>query len=199
MSAGRSPAFMHGVRSTSETATAFAHRSCLYAALHADYRISKRTTFFAAASIVTNLFSHCTPSPFFSELSGSLEKANLRRAEQIRIGALYPSGSVERNTADFVHYEQTMVQIALDQLRITCPDRYRREVRVANGLLRPMWVCAAASLVQPLFARALLSVTRGLGRSVNVEEQRNRELLGMEIAKLCGRQGGREIPGASHL
>jgi len=43
--------------------------------LHADYRISKRTTFFAAASIVTNLFSHCTVLP------GSLVERPGRAAE----------------------------------------------------------------------------------------------------------------------
>jgi hypothetical protein len=161
----------------------FERRSRLYAALHADAQISHCTSFFAAASVITGLFCLRPPSLFLCELSQTLEAVNLERAEQIRRGTLYTRGSVQHNTADFVHYEQSVVQLSFDQLRRTQPDHYRREIQSANQSLRGFWVQLSVRLLKPYFARTLLSVTQHLGRSLDIAKQTDREFLGRELAK----------------
>jgi hypothetical protein len=138
-------------------ATTFLQRSLRYERLHADPRIACKTDFFAAATLVTRSLAHAIPTRFLGRLSALLERENWRRAQEILCGRLYETGRIELNTADFIRYEQALVQAQLDGLRRTDPRRYLREIHRANTQL---------ALAQGPLARALLDchfAARGQG------------------------------------
>ncbi|GAB4520091.1 MAG: hypothetical protein Tsb0010_04390 [Parvularculaceae bacterium] len=104
---------------------AFCQRSLRFAALANDPAISSRTSFFAAASMTTNVLASkdffisgvsSQTSAFLDSLSGSLEVANLGVADAIRSGHAFSGGSRAQNDAAFVRFEQGLVQAELDSL-----------------------------------------------------------------------------------
>jgi hypothetical protein len=116
------------------------------------------------------------------KLSSTLETANMARADQIRAGALYASGTIRQNTADFVHFEQTIVQTALDGLKAADPAQYGAEIQKANSSLNgPFSKLARAT--DPIFARAATATRKELGRDIDFEKQGDREALGNNVAK----------------
>ena len=155
--------------------------------VQADPAIARRTEFFAAASLVTGALALAAPSRFFRDLSGMLEAANMARAHGIRTRALYHDGPIEKNTADFIHYEQGLVQTALEALRCRKPELYRREVDVANFLLNTLNCAVLRCLLRSSFARAVRAATAELGGTIDFARQDHREALGMQLALISSR------------
>jgi len=160
----------------------FCQRSSRYERVHADARVSSRTSFFGAAAIVTNALGGAPQSDFMHKISSRLETANMERAEQIRAGTIYSSGSVRQNTADFVHFEQSVVQGALDELKATNATEYAEEVQTANRNLNGAF-SQLARATDPAFARAAAATREELGRDIDFEKQSDREALGNNIAE----------------
>ncbi|MGD9597239.1 MAG: RHS repeat-associated core domain-containing protein, partial [Steroidobacteraceae bacterium] len=163
-------------------ASDFCVRSRLYEFTDADHRISSRTSFFAAAAVVTNALATRTQSQFMRTLSEKLENKNMIRANQIRAGQLYSSGSISDNTADFVHFEQSIVQSELDDLRIANPEEYARTISEANSALNGASFAAAGRVTDPNFARAVTATRKELGRDIDFSKQSDREALGNAVA-----------------
>lgn len=175
---------------TLSSRVSFLLRSERYRRLDAQPAIRSRTDFFAAAAIVTRVLAYGGATPFMVALSDTLERVNVSRARLICSGALYVSGSVERNTRDFVRYEQALVQQALDRLRGCDPYEYAEQVRAANSaivrvLRRP---AASASTAVATFVRAAESCLARLGRTIEFAAQSDREALGEEIARTARRR-----------
>lgn len=163
----------------------FLRRAERYRRLDARPSIRGRTDFFAAAATVTRVLAYGGATPFLADLSASLESANLLRARQIDRGLLYAGGSIEINTADFVHYEQCIVQQALERLRSRDSRRYTEQIRWANAALTFAmqaglhWGWGACAL----FAHAVRGCRPKLGRGIEFADQTHREILGIEIAR----------------
>ena len=168
----------------------FFRRSRRYGRLHADPAIARSTEFFAAASLVTGALALIGPSRFLRDLSERLEAVNISRAQEIRSRRLYCGDSIEKNTADFVHYEQTLVQAALDALRNRHPRRYRREVEIANFLLNAVNRIGARYVLRSVFARAVRAVSAELGNDIDFARQKHREMLGLQLARASSRPRG---------
>lgn len=126
-------------------------------------------------------------------LSDALERVNVARAGLICSGLLYRSGSVERNTRDFVRYEQALVQEALDRLRGSDPHGYLEQIRLANGAITRslMRRTACASSALSTFAQAAERCLARLGRAIEFSAQSDREALGMELAVMASRRSSR--------
>jgi hypothetical protein len=160
-------------------------RAQLYRLLDADPAIRERTSFFAAAALVTRTLMR-RPSPFLLGLSEVLEAENAARAAQIRAGRLYASPDVQANTADFIHFEQTIVEAHLLRFRARSPARYRLEIEALNRALLLIATSRWRLLVETPFARAVAATVQALGGvSLDVSQQHCRELLGMNIARRC--------------
>jgi len=159
-------------------------RSERYRRLDAHPTIRSRTDFFAAASVVTRVLAY-SATPFMVALSGALERVNVSRAQLICGGRLYVAGSVESNTLDFVHYEQSLVQEALDRLRDTDPRGYSEQIRLANSaiarILRHRGPCASGAFTT--FIAAAESCLVRLGHVIEFAAQSDREVLGEELAR----------------
>lgn len=163
-----------------------------YRRLDAQPDIRARTAFFAAAWTVTRVLAYSGTTPFMVTLSDALERANVSRAQLIRSGCLYPTGNIERNTLDFVRFEQALVQEALDRLRASDPYGYSEQIRLANGaiasaLRRPAG-CASSALAT--FVRAAQCCLVRLGRAIEFAVQSDREVLGQELARSARREAG---------
>jgi hypothetical protein len=159
----------------------FCSRSRVYAAVNEDDRVSSKTSFFAAAAIVTNTLGGAPQSDFQHKLSADLEKANLDRANEIRAGTRYATGSIEEHNRDFVHFEQSHVQAALDGLQTSDPEGYKSNVDAANSALNgPIGLLAKAT--DPSFAAAVAATRSSLGHAIDFARQKDREALGNTIA-----------------
>jgi hypothetical protein len=160
-------------------------RSERYRRLDARPAIRSRTDFFAAASIVTRVLAYGGTTPFMLALSDALERVNVSRAQLICDGVLYVSGSVERNTRDFIRYEQALVQQALDHLRGRDPHGYAEQIRATNSalarVLRRRAACASSALAT--FVHAAECCLARLGRTIEFATQSDREALGEELAR----------------
>ena len=163
----------------------FLRRAERYRRVDAQPSIRGRTDFFAAAATVTQVLGYGGATPFLADLSESLEAVNLLRAGQIDRGLLYAGGSIEANTAHFVHYEQCIVQQALERLRSRNPKSYAEQIRWANAALTFAmqaglhWGWGACAL----FADAVRRCRPKLGRGIEFADQAHREVLGVEIAR----------------
>jgi hypothetical protein len=156
-------------------------KSGVYAAVNADDRVSSKTSFFAAAAIVTNTLGGAPQSDFEHKLSADLEKANLDRANEIRAGTRYATGSIEEHNRDFVNFEQSHVQAALDGLQASNPQGYKSEVDAANAALNGP-ISSLAKATDPAFASAVAATRASLGHAINFASQKDREALGNTIA-----------------
>jgi len=166
----------------------FLFRSRRYESIHADPVIAGKTQFFAAASLVTGALALIGPSRFLRELSAMLEAANMLRAREIRARRIYANESVECNTVDFIHYEQTLVQAALDSLRGRHPKRYRQEVELANFLLNALNRPVARHVLRWAFADAVRAAIAELGADIDFARQGHRETLGLQLARTSARR-----------
>jgi hypothetical protein len=156
-------------------------RARRYQRWHSEPEISTRTSFYAAAAIVTRVLARYAFSRFLIELGATLERVNSTRAAEIRSGLLYPQGSVETNTSDFVRYEQGVVQAHLEQLRRSAPRRYSREMWLANRAFDLLHINSLTSFVNPCFVHAAHDAVR-LAGPLDFAEQSCREILGRQIA-----------------
>jgi RHS repeat-associated protein len=162
-------------------------RSRVYEAFDADARISNHTRFYAAAAIVTSaLATPFATSPFMNEISLLLEKANVARATLIRQGSLYASGSERANTNDYIHFEQSLVQKALDKLQGQDPGAYGKLIEEANTNLNSP-LMGLAAFTDPNMAKGLAAAKQQLGGTIDFSKQEHRETLGRAIAEV-GRQ-----------
>lgn len=153
-----------------------------YRRIAADPLIAARTHFFSAAAIVTKALATREQPVFLTRLAAKLEVANVRRAREIRAGKLYKGGTPAANTADFVRFEQALVETELERLRaqdarshvdvVTCANC--QIARAAKGWGR--WLNRE-------FARAVSATRRQLGRDVDFARRDDRELLGNAIAR----------------
>jgi hypothetical protein len=163
------------------------HRSAAYARerryrrIAADPVIAARTRFFSAAAVVTKALATRDLPAFFTRLGATLEVANVRRAREIKAGTLYRAGSVQGNTADFVHFEQSLVEAELDRLRAQDPRAHEEVVACANVQIARA-TQGLARWVNREFARAVLATRRQLGREIDFGRRGDRELLGNAIA-----------------
>lgn len=123
---------------------------------------------------MTNALGGAPQSDFFHKLSADLESADLARANQIRDGHLYSGGTIQANTADFVHFEQGKVQ------------RYAQTINDANSSLNGP-LSSLAKLTDPTFSRAVSATQRALGRDIDFASQRDREALGNAVANELSR------------
>jgi hypothetical protein len=175
-------------------------RSRRYQRWHGDPRIRVRTSFFAAAAVVTRtLARHFLCSPFLLELSAGLEAENLLRARQICSGSLYGCGLLEANTRDFIRHEQSLVQMQLERLRRAEPRRYVREIRSANAALALALAPAFQRVAGRIFAGACLDAVDSVGGRLDFAEQHCRERLGEALAKraTCDLEDPEQVP-ATH-
>jgi hypothetical protein len=165
--------------------------------------IRSRTDFFAAATVVTRVLAFGGATAFMVALSDTLERVNLSRAQLICSGALYATGNVERNTLDFVRYEQALVQESLERLRRSDPYGYAEQMRIANSAIaRALRRRAAyASSALATFVRAAESCLLRLGRGIDFSMQSDRETLGEELARSArvGRAGATAVTPAHAL
>jgi hypothetical protein len=168
-----------------------AHRSAAHARerryrrIAADPVIAARTQFFLAAAVVTKALATRELPAFFTRLGAMLEVANVRRAREIRAGTLYRAGSVQGNTADFVHFEQSLVEAELDRLRAHDPRAYQDVVACANvQILRA--TARVARWLNREFARAVMVTRQQLGREIDFGRRGDREILGNAIARESG-------------
>jgi hypothetical protein len=110
---------------------------------------------------------------------------NSSRAQLICRGLLYGSGSIERNTIDFIRYEQILVQKALDGLCRTDPGAYAQQIRHADNaiahILQRRELCASSALAT--FVRATDACLARLGRMLEFSRQADREALGEALAR----------------
>lgn len=157
-------------------------RARRYARIAADPAIAARTHFFSAAAIVTKALATRDQPPFLSKLGAQLEVANVRRAREIRTGKLYRQGSPLANTAEFVRFEQALVETELARLRERDPDGYRAVVACANEQIARS-ARGIARWVNRKFARAVDDTRRRLGRDIDFARRQDRELLGNAIAR----------------
>lgn len=168
----------------------FLLRSERYRRLDAEPAIRARTDFFAAASIVTRVLAYGGTTPFMAGLSHMLEHVNVSRAQMICRGALYVTGSVERNTLDFVRYEQALIQEALDRLRHGDPRAYAEQICLADRalarVLRRRAACTSSAVAT--FVRAAECCLTRLGRAIEFARQSDREALGTELARSARRR-----------
>lgn len=169
----------------------FEARSQLYAALQADPRIHRRTSFYAAAAVISRAFSHGMVTPFMATLSESLERFNLEQAERIRAGRLYSSGSIAANTAEFVRAEQTIVQQMLDGLRRRCWATYLSETAAANRAIAHVsrWYAFVRCRAYRELNAAIREAQSAAGRLPTFVRQSDRELIGNTLASRLGRAG----------
>lgn len=171
-------------------------RSERYRSLDFHPVIRSRTDFFAAASTVTRVLAYSGATPFLIALSDALERVNVSRARLICGGRLYATGSVERNTLDFVRYEQILVQQWLDRLRGSNPREYSQQIRFANGAiahgLGRRAACVSGAVA--IFVRAGESCLARLGRAIEFAAQADREMLGVELARSARRQSAEPAP-----
>ena len=166
----------------------FLFRSERYRRLDAQPAIRSRTDFFAAASVVTRMLAYSGPTPFMVALSDALERVNMARARLICSGLLYATGSVERNTLDFVRYEQSLVQAALERLRSSDPGAYSEQIRTANSaIVRVLRHRAHATAAIATFVQATECCLARLGRAIEFSAQSDREALGEELARSARR------------
>jgi len=157
-------------------------RAQRYRRVAADPFIAARTHFFSAAAIVTQALATRDQPEFLARLGAKLEVANMRRAREIRAGKLYQEGTVLANTADFVRFEQGLVETELERLRERDAQRHSDVVTCANEQIAR----AAQGLARWLnreFARAVVATRRQLGRDVDFARREDRELLGNTIAR----------------
>jgi hypothetical protein len=117
------------------------------------------------------------------DLSADLEQKNLDRANQIRNGTLYATGSIKENTAAFVHFEQSNVQTALDALNQRDPEAYNSTIASANSRLNGPSAGLAARVTDPIFSQAVRATQKALGRDIDFANQKDREALGNAVAK----------------
>jgi hypothetical protein len=169
---------VYGINETND----FCSRSLRYVNTAMDKRISSRTNFFVAAAAVTNALGGSPQSSFMKDLSASLETANMQRANQIRDGHLYSTGSVAQNTKDFVTFEQNNVQKALDAIKQHNPDQYQKELSEQNASLNGNLTSLAGRFTDPAVTRAIALTQQALGRSIDFGNQSDREALGNAIA-----------------
>ena len=153
-----------------------------YRRIAADPAIGNRTSFFAAAAIVTRALGSREQPPFLAKLGALLEVANVRRAREILAGKRYRTGSPRANTADFVHFEQALVEAELERLRARDPDAWREVVDCANLQIRRA-TRGIARWLNREFARAATETRRHLGREIDFSRREDRELLGNAIAR----------------
>jgi RHS repeat-associated protein len=160
-------------------------RSRMYERIDADPSVSSQTRFFGAAAIVTSALALPSQSGFMAGLSSQLEKANLARLEQIRSGQLQMPGSVQKNDHAFIHFEQTLVQKALDGLNASDPEAYANLISTTNKRLNSEFVGRAARTSDPNFARGLAAAREKLGGDIDFADQEHRETLGQSIAEVA--------------
>ena len=167
----------------------FWRRSMLYARLHDDPRIRSRTNFFAAAATITRVFAWENSSRFMGSLSASLEVVNLARAGEILGGRRYPAHSIEANTADFIEYEQQVVDDELRSLRLRDPVLHGAELAAADAAFCRMTSCpitrrltAMKSPAHRRLQRALAVVSARLGHTPRFGSAEDRVKIGLALA-----------------
>jgi len=166
-------------------------RSLRYESMDDDPKLRGFTRFFGAASMVTNVLGTIRGfgpnAKFMSRLSRRLERSNLQRAELIKSGKLASLGSVASNDAAFVHYEQSIVQSQLDEMKTDSPIGYKTLVLYSNSALN-------GPLADPNFRRARDAAVREIGGPIDFANQSHRETLGRAVAEVA-RQVGRPCTG----
>jgi hypothetical protein len=162
----------------------FVARSFRYEELNSDPRIGCRTSFFGAAAVVTRLFSVSAPSPFLASLSAALELPNVGRAARIRAGLLYADGGVDANTAQFIRFEQCLIERALAALAVAQPALYETEIARANRSLAhlALWCSRWRSKAHRQMHIAVRIARDILGRTPDFAAQYDREIVGRALA-----------------
>jgi hypothetical protein len=157
-------------------------RARRYRRIAADPVIAARTHFFSAAAIVTKALATRDQPAFLAKLGAKLEVANVRRAREIRAGKLYRRGSVLANTADFIRFEQALVEAELERLRAGDSQAFDSVVQCANGQIDRA-TRGIARWLNRRFAKAALDTRRELGRDIDFARRDDRERLGNAIAR----------------
>jgi hypothetical protein len=156
----------------------FCVRSLGYEYLNRDPRISSKTNFFAAASIVTNVLGTLGQSEFMIDVSRKLESLNIGRAAGIISGRISASGSIAANTAEFVHFEQSEFQTMLNELRARNSQEYDKTIADSNTAINDR----APYGLDRNFASAVRATQKALGRDIDSASQSDREALGNAVA-----------------
>jgi hypothetical protein len=165
--------------------SAFESRARRYTEVHANVSVSSRTSFFAAAAVVTAAFARSAPTVFMALLSARLEIFNLHQACKIQRGTLYASGCPRSNTVHFVRLEQTIAQHMLEALRRQSKFAYEDEVaRADQGLRRiALWHMRFRSRPHRELHAAVCVTRENLGRLPCFASQQDREILGNALSE----------------
>ena len=163
----------------------FELRARRYELLHRDARIGSRTFFFAAASVISEVFARSEPSGFMQALSRRLERFNLKRAARIREGLLYATGTPALNTVHFIGAEQRLVQVMLDRLKRRSKRKYIAEIEAADRALHELskWYCQLASDAHRELRDAVLAFRARHRRLPRFACRNDREVLGNLLAR----------------
>lgn len=173
-------------------------RSIYYERLHADPRISNRTSFFGAAAIITSALALPEQGAFMADLSAKLAHANIARANQIIAGGLYRGSSIGRNDVDFIHFEQTLVQKELDGLKASDVAGYNSLISDTNNALNGLAGGRGVAWVSdPNVARAVASARETIGGDIDFGNQSHREALGQAAAEIA--RESRSVCTGSHF
>lgn len=173
-------------------------RSVNYERTHADRAISSKTSFFGAAAMMTSAMALPGPSAFMESLSAKLELENTNRANQIRAGELYGTGSVRQNDIDFIHFEQSFVQAELNAFQARDPSGYDSLIADTNGALNGLsGGRGLARISDPNVAKAIASARETIGGDIDFANQEHREILGQAAADIARRS--RSVCTGSHF
>lgn len=179
--------------------SAFCQRSLRFARLGANPKISSRTSFFSAASVVTNALASkdigisgvsAQTSGFLNRTSTALETANINKASGILAGTEFSGGSIAANDAAFVRFEQGMVQDQLNALQSSDAGAFKSIVGEINGLLNASGAKSiAAGLADPNFQGVLNGVRESLGRDIDFANRSDRIAIGDALTKKTRENG----------
>jgi RHS repeat-associated protein len=188
--------------SGSNGASTACQRALFYAKIAADPSISRRTSFFSAASAVVNTLASANlrgagvsdVTRSFLEQSGrQLAAANVVRASQIASGQLYGgSTTVKQNDRDFVRFEQRNLQGQMDAFRSSDHVGYGTMISEVNGLLNGSFVEGAGGLFGATdrnVRSAVDSVRVSLGRNVDFGNMSDRVAIGDRLTDMSRSRG----------
>lgn len=183
--------FIGGSNGSSE----LCQRSLYYDRMAQDPALNAKTSFFAAASAVTNAlagafingsrpFVSDTTRAFIVQSSRELAANNLASASRIASGQMMTGSNRALNDASFVRSEQSMVQRQLDGLKASSPESYKTVVGETNSLLN-----GSMAGMDRNFARALENTKEKLGRDIDFANKADRVAIGDALTSIARGQG----------
>lgn len=183
----------------------YCSRAVEYARIHNE--VSQKTSFFGAASAVSEALAHndshvfnrliasSETREFFGKVGRDLRELNLNAVERIKSGDLRGPNL----DSQLVRMEQSRVQEHLNSLQSSDPAAYGRVVKDANSGLNPSsglrglgGLGGILLTKDAAYLKVLDGVRHGFGRDIDFAKQGDREAIGDALCKWVERTGGNE-------